>query len=164
MLSLIVATDSKDGIGKDNTIPWTSRADMKHFKETTMGSTVIMGFNTFKSLDYKPLPGRNNVVVLDFSREIPDTVLESGCTILPNTSVQKFIKDMSPNNHLFLIGGAAQYEEYMKYCDRLIHTTIMGDYECDKNIKLFGSSVGWEFLYQEVLQDGSVVRYYNRVD
>lgn len=162
MLSLIVATDSKDGIGKDNTIPWKSRADMKHFRDTTMGSTIIMGFNTFESLGYKPLPGRNNVLVLNCDRKIPGIVLESGVTILPDVAVQKYIEQHSKES-LFLIGGASTYMEYLKYCDRLIHTTISGDYECDAHVKLFGKQVPWEFINQEVLEDGSIVRIYDRL-
>ena len=65
-LSLIVATDSRGGIGKDNKIPWHIPEDMKRFKELTMGHPVIIGRKTYDSiLSYlkKPLPGRTNIVV-----------------------------------------------------------------------------------------------------
>ena len=49
-------------IGKNGKLPWHFPADLKHFKELTWGSTVVMGRKTFESLG-KPLPGRENFVL-----------------------------------------------------------------------------------------------------
>ena len=63
---MIVAMASNRAIGKDNHMPWHLPADLKHFKETTMGCPVIMGRKTFESILAalgKPLPGRKNIVI-----------------------------------------------------------------------------------------------------
>lgn len=158
MLILIVATDDKSGIGKNGTIPWASRADMKHFKETTTGNTVLMGYNTFKSLGFKPLPNRKNVVILNAGRAVPPELQDSGAEILYNTEVYEYL--CTSTESIYLIGGAAIYKEYSQYCDYLIHTSIMGDYECDTVFNPL-EGMNWEFKRQNILNDGSVVRYYS---
>lgn len=62
-LSIIVAMTNDRVIGQNGKIPWHYPEDMRWFKERTMGSTVIMGRKTWESLNYKPLDGRNNIVV-----------------------------------------------------------------------------------------------------
>lgn len=49
-------------IGRDNRIPWRRPADLKRFKQLTLGGTLIMGRLTFESIG-RPLPGRRNLVV-----------------------------------------------------------------------------------------------------
>jgi dihydrofolate reductase len=49
-------------IGKDGTLPWHIPADLKHFKEVTMGAPMIMGRRTFDSLP-RLLPGRRHIVL-----------------------------------------------------------------------------------------------------
>ena len=61
-LSLIVATDTENGIGKNNHLLWHLPEDLKFFKLTTSGHTVIMGRKTFESIG-KPLPNRRNLVI-----------------------------------------------------------------------------------------------------
>lgn len=55
---------SLDGIIGDGAgMPWHLPEDLKHFKETTLGSPIIMGRRTWESLPVKPLPGRKNIVL-----------------------------------------------------------------------------------------------------
>jgi dihydrofolate reductase len=58
----IVAMDRKRAIGKGGTLPWHFPEDLKFFKETTSGGTVLMGRKTFDSIG-KPLPKRRNLVL-----------------------------------------------------------------------------------------------------
>lgn len=62
MVSIIVAMSRNRVIGKENKLIWHLPADLKHFKETTMGKPIIMGRKTFESVG-KPLPGRTNIVI-----------------------------------------------------------------------------------------------------
>ena len=63
-MKLIVAVDSKWGIGKNNDLLFHLKADMKHFVEHTKGKTVIMGSNTLRSFpNGMPLKGRTNIVL-----------------------------------------------------------------------------------------------------
>ena len=61
-INLIVAIDEKNGIGKDNLLPWHLPADLKHFKMVTTGHPVIMGRKTFDSIG-KALPNRRHIVI-----------------------------------------------------------------------------------------------------
>ena len=62
MLGMIVACDRNGAIGKDGDLPWRQSTDLKHFKEVTMGSNLIMGRKTWDSLP-GILPGREHYVL-----------------------------------------------------------------------------------------------------
>ena len=62
MITAIVAIARNFAIGRDGKLPWHYSADLKFFKRTTSGHTVVMGFNTWKSIG-KPLPNRLNIVL-----------------------------------------------------------------------------------------------------
>ena len=53
MISMIAAQAENRVIGNKNTIPWHLPADFKYFKETTLGKTIVLGLNTFKSIGEK---------------------------------------------------------------------------------------------------------------
>ena len=68
--SIIVATNIHGGIGKNGTIPWKEKDDMRFFRSMTTKTidedkinAVIMGRVTFESLKETPLKDRVNVVV-----------------------------------------------------------------------------------------------------
>jgi dihydrofolate reductase len=64
-LGLIWAQSTSGVIGRRGAIPWQLPEDLIHFKELTMGHTVVMGRRTWESLPakFRPLPGRRNVVL-----------------------------------------------------------------------------------------------------
>ena len=61
-ITIVVAADERDGIGRAGQLPWHLPADLRRFKSLTMGKPMIMGRKTFESIG-KPLPGRLNIVV-----------------------------------------------------------------------------------------------------
>ena len=61
-VSMIAAVGKNLELGKNNDLIWHFKEDMKFFKDTTMGHTVVMGRKTFESLP-KALPGRKNIVI-----------------------------------------------------------------------------------------------------
>lgn len=67
MKSIVVAYDKARAIGKGGELPWAGAlpADMQHFRDVTMGGSVIMGRKTFDSLPerFRPLPGRQNIIL-----------------------------------------------------------------------------------------------------
>lgn len=65
-LNLIVAISRNKCIGVNNKLPWYNNEDLKHFAKTTINNknnAIIMGSNTFKSLNYTPLSKRKNIVL-----------------------------------------------------------------------------------------------------
>ena len=61
-ITLVVARADNGVIGKDGKLPWHLPADLRHFKEVTMGTPMVMGRRTFESLPGL-LPGRRPVVL-----------------------------------------------------------------------------------------------------
>ncbi|HEV2080132.1 MAG TPA: dihydrofolate reductase [Allosphingosinicella sp.] len=59
---LVVARAQNGVIGKDGKLPWHLPADLRHFKQVTMGTPMIMGRKTFESLPGL-LPGRRHIVL-----------------------------------------------------------------------------------------------------
>ena len=62
-MDAIVSVTADWGIGRDGSLLVRNKADMRRFKELTMGGSVIMGRKTFESLPGGPLVGRNNIVL-----------------------------------------------------------------------------------------------------
>ena len=61
-ITLVIARADNGVIGKDGTLPWHIPADLKHFKQVTRGTAMIMGRKTFDSLPGL-LPGRRHIVL-----------------------------------------------------------------------------------------------------
>jgi dihydrofolate reductase len=61
-LTLVVAVAENGVIGRGGELPWRLSADLRRFKQLTLGKPIIMGRKTWESLG-KPLPGRHNIVV-----------------------------------------------------------------------------------------------------
>lgn len=65
MIGAIWAQSIDGIIGDGTSMPWHIPEDLAHFKEVTLGHTVIMGRKTWESLPtrFRPLPGRENIVL-----------------------------------------------------------------------------------------------------
>lgn len=62
-ITLVVAMGANRAIGRNNELPWRCSADMKLFRENTLGKTILMGGKTAQSIGWKALPGRKNLVL-----------------------------------------------------------------------------------------------------
>jgi dihydrofolate reductase len=114
----IAAIAQNFAIGKDGKLPWHYSADLKFFKETTRGNTVVMGFHTWKSIG-KPLPKRLNIV-LSRSQNLENQprvlLVRSKEEIL---ALAEFLK-----GDLFIIGGAKTYNNFADIIEKWIVTEI----------------------------------------
>ncbi len=116
MISLIVAIGKNNELGKDNALLFNMPADMKYFRDTTRGHTVIMGRKTFESIG-KPLPNRKNIVITrdkNYKKDDIEVV----------HSLLEAIKKAGSQNETFIIGGAEIYKQAMEYADKLYVTHI----------------------------------------
>ena len=117
-VSVIVAVGNpvpgvKYPIGKDNGIPWSNPADMKWFRETTMGHTVIMGRKTYDSIG-KPLDGRYNIIVSSQCMSVDDTDVSTWVPSL-DEAIKKSLY-CRPRNNIFIIGGESIYRQAINDC------------------------------------------------
>ena len=72
IISIVVAIANNWVIGCKNALPWDLPADMEHFRQLTLGKTVIMGQRTFESIG-KALPARTNIILtLDKNFKAPN--------------------------------------------------------------------------------------------
>ena len=114
----IVAIAENFAIGKDGKLPWHYSSDLKFFKQTTVGNTVVMGFNTWKSIG-KPLPQRLNIVLSRSSN------LESQPSVLLLRSTNEVLSLANYLNcDLFVIGGAKTYENFADTIENWIVTEV----------------------------------------
>ena len=123
-ISLIWAMADNRVIGIENRLPWKLPADMKWFRENTMGKPIIMGRLTFESFGAKPLPGRRNIII---SRN-PNYSAE-GIEVF--TSIEEALQATQDSEEVMIIGGMSLYKQSLSLADRLymtlVHTEIKGD-------------------------------------
>ena len=120
---IIAAMAENRVIGKDNTLPWSLKEDMAHFKKLTSGWPCIMGRKTWVSLPKHPLPGRLNIVI---SKSLPSA---SGAVVLP--SLQEAVRHCAEYEKIFICGGASIYSEALAIADRIELTVLHKQYEGD---------------------------------
>jgi len=131
-LSIIVAMDDNQLIGKDNALPWHLPADLGYFKKTTTGKTVLMGRKTYESIG-RPLPNRRNVIV---SRNA--NFQAHGCEVV--ASIDAALELAKNDDEVMVMGGASFYEQMLPSVDRLYITQIEGAHEGDAYFPKFDRS------------------------
>lgn len=138
-LSLIVAATKNHVIGKDNQMPWHLPADLKWFKENTLGKPVIMGRKTFESIG-RPLPKRVNIVLSRHPFEHEGVIWKESLE-----SAVDFLKDSA---EIMLIGGGQLFEQYLSQADKLYFTEIQAELEGDTFFPAIDTDE-WEISYEE---------------
>ncbi|HWH75508.1 MAG TPA: dihydrofolate reductase [Methylibium sp.] len=125
-LALIAAVARNGAIGLAGTMPWQLKADLAHFRRTTMGCPVVMGRKTWDSLPeaFRPLPGRRNVVVTRNAAWRAD-----GAEAAP--SLDAALAALADAERVFLIGGGELYAQALPRADELVLTEIDADFEAD---------------------------------
>ena len=113
-ISMIAAVGRNLELGKGNDLIWHFKEDMKFFKETTTGSSVIMGRKTFESLP-KALPNRKNIVITNNR----DYVADGGYVV---NSIEKALELAGDN--AFVIGGGNIYSQFLPLADKIYLTEI----------------------------------------
>ena len=69
--TIIAAIGKNRELGKNNDLIWHLPGDLKFFKETTTGHSIIMGRKTLESLrNGKPLKDRVNIVLSSKANEL----------------------------------------------------------------------------------------------
>ncbi len=123
-LHIIVAMAEDGSIGFRGDMPWGRDLprDLKHFKETTMGSPIVMGRRTYESLPKGALPGRLNIVVSrNASYSAPGTVTVH--------SIAEALVAAGESRDLFVIGGGELYRQALPEADVLHITLVHGRWD-----------------------------------
>ena len=125
-VSLVAAVARGGVIGRDGGIPWRLPEDMQRFRSLTMGHPVVMGRRTWESLpdQFRPLPGRGNVVVTrnsDWSAQGADRA----------GSIEEALDLLESEPQVFVIGGGEIYTAALPFADELVLTEIDAAVEGD---------------------------------
>ncbi len=151
-LILIAAHDPNLVIGKDGELPWRYPEDLKFFKKTTLGHTLLMGRVVFEELNEKPLPGRDAVVL---------TRTKSYSNVPTFESVEDALDFLSDEEKIFVIGGGEIYSQMIDMADQLIITEIHQEYPGDTFFPDYREEIGtkWEEISREDGEELSFVKY-----
>lgn len=126
MEKIIMAAKAKNNvIGKDNKLVWHLPADLRFFKQTTKGHTLIMGRKTFESLA-NPLPHRDSWIV---TRN--ENYKAEGATVFHSLEEAIATGEQKGLDTVFILGGGEIYRQSMKLADKLIITEVHENFEGD---------------------------------
>lgn len=152
---LIVAVCKNYGIGKNNTLPWNIKEDLKHFSKTTKGNgnnAIVMGRNTWNSFNGRHLKNRDNLI-LSTSLNIENTI-ENKETIKSFSNIDNLIEFIKTKNYedVWIIGGESIYKKFIELklinecyitfidntydCDTFFPYELINDWNCDESILL----------------------------
>ena len=156
MIIGIVAVDRNLAIGKGGRLPWHYSADMKFFKETTIGNAVVMGRRTWSTLK-GPLKDRLNIILSRESTVAPQDSL----VVLPDVeSVLSLARHLS--RHLFVIGGAQVFESFRPHIERWLVTEVPLAVEGADTFMPSNFLEGFEMYELRQLDEVLRVKFYER--
>jgi dihydrofolate reductase len=137
-------------IGHDNKLPWHLPADLRHFKELTLGKPIIMGRKTWESLPGL-LPGRRHIVV---TRQ-QDYVAQGAETA---SDLESSIALAGDVDEVMIVGGATLYAEALPMADRLYMTLVDADIDGDAHFPDFDLDA-WQVIAESSVPVDEKNRY-----
>jgi len=120
---IIAAVAKNNVIGRNNQLIWRLPADLKRFKQLTLGHAMIMGRKTFDSIG-RPLPGRSSVIV---TRDRNYT--QENCIIA--YSLEEAFLFLKDQKEIFVIGGADIYQQSLAFASKMYITHIDEEFDGD---------------------------------
>ena len=138
MVSIIAIIAKNRAIGFNNKLLYNIPEDLKHFQAITTGQAVIMGENTFHSMNDKPLPKRLNIVLTKkenfkppgclVANSIDEAIELAKSSVLDATGIPVASKTLLAlrHNEIFFIGGGQIYQQALPLADKL-YLTIVDD-------------------------------------
>ncbi len=141
-MNAILSADLSWCIGKNGGLLFRVPEDMKFFKNTTMGHTVVMGRLTFESLPgKKPLPGRRNIILSSSIKSI------EGAEVAANTA--ELMGLISSNiDDVFVMGGANVYSQMLPYCQKAYVTRFLAEGGGDAFFPNLDKNSAWQLEYE----------------
>ena len=156
----IVNVSENWGIGQGNQLLFPLKADLKRFKELTMGHAVVMGRKTLLSLPgQRGLPGRRNLVLTRDERfTAPDVEVV-------HTPLQAVFATGAED---FCIGGESVYRALLPACDRVLVTKVLATAKADAFFPDLDQDPQWRVECESGIMEENGVRFqyvdYVRVD
>lgn len=142
-ISLIAAASINRVIGLNGDLPWHLPADLKYFRDKTLGHHILMGRNTWEAFP-RPLPGRTSIVLGRVQTRLPDGVfsvesLESGIGLARAAGEQE----------LMIIGGGKVYEAALPFANTIYLTHVLTRISNGTAFFPVISALEWEIVSSE---------------
>ncbi len=122
IVSAIVAMSSNRVIGRDGDLPWHLPRDMKYFKKITSGHHVIMGRESFASMDYVPLSRRTNIVLTRDPFFISSSVI-----VLHSMEEALSYAYEAGEEEAFILGGGNIFKQFMHLIEKIYLTEVISE-------------------------------------
>ncbi len=139
-MNAIAAVDANWAIGNKNRLLTSIPADMKFFREKTMGHVVVMGRKTLESFpNGLPLKNRVNIVLTaNRSYKVKDAIIVH--------TKEELLEELKKydSNELYVIGGGSIYEMLIPCCDTAYITKIDHVYAADTYFPNLDQMDDWE--------------------
>lgn len=141
-------------IGKDDDLPWHSKEEFQHFKNTTLGHPMIMGRTTYEILG-KPLKGREHLVI---SRD--ESLKYNYEEVKTFSSFEDAFNYCIENKYekVFIIGGGNVYKQAVLFVDEIILSIMHFESEGDTYFPEINEN-DWKEDSREVRSEFDIVRY-----
>lgn len=139
-MNMIVAADTRWGIGRRGELLVSIPNDQRHFREETLGKVVVYGRKTLATFPQGlPLTGRTNIIL---SRN-PEYRVKGAAVV---HSVEELLRELEPydGSEVYVIGGESVYRELLPYCDTAHVTRIDHVYDADAHFPDLDADPEWE--------------------
>lgn len=156
MIAIVNVTENW-GIGLEDHLLVNIRADLKRFRELTVGKTVIYGRKTLETFpNQKPLKGRRNLIL----SQNPDFSAENAEVFLNINLLLEAIKNL-PADEVFVIGGECVYRQLLPYCSAAYVTKTDGVFPADRFFPNLDELPNWkaEDCSPRLEENGTQYRY-----
>lgn len=139
-MNMIVAADANWAIGNKGALLVRIPADLKMFRQETLGKVVVYGRRTLETFPMQqPLAERTNIVLS--SR--PDYAVKGAEVMHSTQELLERLEDFPPED-VYIIGGARVYREMLPYADTCHVTRIDKSYEADCYFPNLDRDPAWE--------------------
>ncbi|WP_181686933.1 dihydrofolate reductase [Halorhabdus salina] len=152
-----VAAVAENGIiGDGPTLPWELPDEVRRYRERVAGETVAIGRRTFEMFDDPP--GARQIVLSRAERTHADPAVSHASGV--EAAIERASRDGA--SVLYVLGGAAIYEVFLPYYDRMLLSRVDGTYDGDAAFPEFDTAV-WN-MTSETRFDGYTLERWERAD
>jgi dihydrofolate reductase len=158
MISVVVAIDSKNGIGKNNDLLFHIPEDFKRMHKIISGHPLVMGRRTFESIG-RVLPNNTSIIITRGDYQFPEFVKtkeeKAKCIVAHSLEegIEKAKKAAGADN-IVVFGGGQVFKEALEknLVDRLYLTVAEGNYGADTFFPDYSKFK--KILFEEVHESG----------
>ena len=141
-MKLIVAVDREWGIGYRGKLLVTVKDDLAHFRELTVGKTIVYGSSTLRTFPYgRPLKNRINLILSTNPNFKPE-----GAVVLHSVEELIAYEKAHPEEDIVVVGGASVYKQLMPYCETAYVTRFDASFEKDAYFPNLDENPSWQCI------------------